>query len=394
MVVFEVALSLALLIGAGLLIRTFFNMLNQYSGLKPQNVLLMRTQLSRSEYGEEPKRNAFYTQVLDRVKNLPGVVSAGYTTSAPLDRKGGTRGFWIEGRTVEQAVSQGLSYNSNYRVISADYLKTMGIPLRQGRIFNEGDTERSTPVVVINETMARQYWPGENALGKRFKLAVPQDPIPWVTIVGIAGDVRQMGMDQPVRAEMYFPYLQVRGGFGSAPRDLVIRASVDPMSLVAAARREINAVDLDQPISNIRTMEDLLDEEIGQRRMGMMVLGAFAALALSLASVGIYGVLSYFVVQHTQEIGVRLALGAQQRSIFALVMRKGLTLASAGVAVGLFGAFAMTRLMSSLLYEVSAADPVTFVAVAALLSAVAMLACYVPARRAMRVDPIVALRRE
>jgi putative ABC transport system permease protein len=394
MVVIEVALSLALLIGAGLLIRTFFKMLNQYSGLQPQNVLLLRTQLSRGKYGEEPKRNAFYTQVLDRVKNLPGVISAGYTTSAPLDWKGGTRGFWIEGRTVEQAVSQGLSYDSNYRQTSAGYLKTMGIPLRQGRFLNEGDAENSMPVVVINETMARQYWPGENALGKRFKLGDPQDPIPWVTVVGIAGDVRQMGMDQPVKAEMYFPYQQVKGDFWSAPRDLVIRASVDPMSLVAAARREINAVDPDQPISNIRTMEDLLDEEIGQRRLGMMLLAAFAALALSLASVGIYGVLSYFVVQHTQEIGVRLALGAQRRGILVLVMRKGMTLASAGMAVGLFGAFAMTRLMSSLLYEVGAADPVTFAAVAALLSAVAMLACYVPARRAMRVDPIVALRRE
>jgi len=394
MVVIEVALSLALLIGAGLLIRTFFKMLNQYSGLQPQNVLLMRTQLSRGKYGEEPKRNAFYTQVLDRVKNLPGVVSAGYTTSAPLDWKGGTSGFWIEGRTVEQAVSQGLSYDSNYRQTSADYLKTMGIALRQGRFFNEGDAENSMPVVVINETMARQYWPGENALGKRFKLGDPQDPIPWVTVVGIAGDVRQMGMDQLVKAEMYFPYQQVKGDFWSAPRDLVIRASVDPMSLVAAARREINAVDPNQPISNIRTMEDLLDEEIGQRRLGMMLLATFAALALSLASVGIYGVLSYFVVQHTQEIGVRLALGAQRRSILFLVMRKGMTLASAGIALGLFGAFAMTRLMSSLLYEVSAADPVTFAAVAALLSAVAMSACYVPAWRAMRVDPIVALREE
>jgi putative ABC transport system permease protein len=394
MVVIEVALSLALLIGAGLLVRTFFKMLNQYSGLRPQNVLLMRTQLSRGKYGEEPKRNAFYAQVLDRVKNLPGVVSAGYTTSAPLDWKGGTGGFWIEGRTVEQAISQGLSYDSNYRQTSADYLKTMGIPLRQGRFLNEGDAENSMPVAVINETMARQYWPGENALGKRFKLGGPRDTIPWVTVVGIAGDVRQMGMDQPVKAEMYFPYQQVRGDFWSAPRDLVIRASVDPMSIVAAARREINAVDPDQPISNIRTMEDLLDEEIGQRRLGMILLAAFAALALSLASVGIYGVLSYFVVQHTQEIGVRLALGAQRRGILALVMRKGMTLASAGMAVGLFGAFAMTRLMSSLLYEVSPADPVTFAAVAALLSAVAMSACYVPAWRAMRVDPIVALRRE
>ncbi|MGH9935260.1 MAG: FtsX-like permease family protein, partial [Blastocatellia bacterium] len=394
MVVVEVAMSLTLLVGAGLLIQTFFKMLNQYSGLRPENVLLMRTNLPRSKYDEASKRNAFYDQTLDRVKSLPGVVSAGYTMSVPLDWKGGTSGFWVEGRTAGQAVSQGLSYDANHRQVSAAYLQTMGIPLRRGRYFGESDNEKSMPVAIVNETMARQYWLGEDAVGKRFKIGDPDSPVPWLTVVGVVADVRQMGMDAPVKAEMYLPYRQMTTHPFFAPRDLVIRASVDPMSIVAAARREIQAVDPDQPVSNIRTMEGVLDEEIGQRRLGMTLVAIFAGLALLLASLGIYGVLSYFVVQHTREIAVRLALGAQRRDILGLVLKKGMALALIGVAIGLVAAFALTRLMSSLLYEVGAADPVTFASVAAMLTVIALLACYLPARRAMKVDPMVALRCE
>lgn len=394
LVVIEVAMSLVLLVGAGLLIQTLFKMLNQYSGLRPENVLLMRTNLPRNKYGDPPKRSAFYDQTLERVKSLPGAVSVGYTMSVPLDWKGGTSGFWIEGRTVEQAVSQGLSYDANHRQVSAAYLQTMGIPLRRGRYFGESDNEKSMPAAIINETMARQYWQGEDAVGKRFKLGDPDSPVPWITIVGVVADVRQMGMDAPVKAEMYLPYRQMTTHSFFAPRDLVIRTSVDPMSVVASARREIHAVDPDQPVSNIRTMEGLLDEEIGQRRLGMTLVAIFAGLALLLASLGIYGVLSYFVVQHTREIGVRLALGAQRRNVLGLVMKKGMTLALIGVAIGLATAFALTRLMSSLLYEVKPADPLTFIAVAAMLTVVALLACYIPARRAMKVDPMVALRCE
>ncbi len=394
LVVIEVAMSLLLLVGAGLLIQTLFKLLNQYSGLQPDNVLLMRTNLPMSKYGDPSKRNAFYDQTLERVKSLPGVVSAGYTMSVPLDKKGGTSGFWIEGRTVEQAVSQGLSYDANHRQVSSAYLQTIGIQLRSGRYFEESDNERSTPSAIVNETMARQYWPGEDALGKRFKLGDPNSPAPWITIVGVVADVRQMGMDVPVKAEMYLPYRQMTTHSFFAPRDLVIRASVDPMSVVASARRAVHAVDPDQPVSNIRTMEGLLDEEIGQRRLGMTLVASFAGLALLLSSLGIYGVLSYFVVQHTREIGVRLALGAQRQNILVLVIKKGMTPALIGVAIGLVASFALTRLISSLLYEVKAADPITFVAVAATLTTVASLACYIPARRAMKVDPMTALRCE
>jgi putative ABC transport system permease protein len=394
MVVAEVAMSLVLLVGAGLLIQTFFKMLNQYSGLQSENVLLMRTNLPRGKYNDSPKRAAFYDQVLERVKSLPGVVSAGYTMSVPLDWKGGTSGFWIEGRTAEQALAQGLSYDANHRQVSADYLKTMGIPLLRGRHLAESDNERSMPVVMINETMARQYWPGEDAVGKRFKLGDPDSPEPWRTIVGVVADVRQMGMDEPVKSEMYLPYRQMTTHSFFAPRDLVVRTSADPMSVIAAARREIHAVDPDQPVSNIRTMEEVLGKEIGQRRLGMTLVAIFAGLALLLASLGIYGVLSYFVVQHTREIGVRMALGAARRDVLGLVMKKGMSLTLAGVGIGLSAAFALTRLMSSLLYEVSAVDPATFAGVAALLTLIALLACYIPARRAMKVDPMIALRYE
>jgi len=394
MVVSEVALALVLLVGAGLLIQTFLKLRDQYSGLRPENVLTLRTVLPRSKYPEQPQRAAFYKQVLERVRSLPGVVSAGYATSIPLAWKGGTSGFFPEGRTVERASAEGLSYDANHRQVSADYLKTIGIPLLRGRSISDGDDERAMPAALVNETMARQYWPGEDAVGKRFKLGDPQDDIPWRTIVGVVGDVRQMGVDEPVKAEMYIPYGQIKDQQWYAPRDLVIRAMVDPLSIVAAARNEIHQVDPAQPISNIRTMKEVLGEETASRRLGMTLLTIFAALALLLATLGIYGVLAYFVVQHTQEIGVRVALGAQRHDILGLVLRKGMTLTLLGVAIGLGVAFALTRMMASLLDGVSTADPLTYAAIAVLLTTVALVACYLPARRASNVDPMVALTYE
>jgi putative ABC transport system permease protein len=349
--------------------------------------------LPGNKYPAQAQRAAFYKQVLERVKSLPGVVSVGYTTTVPLEWKGGTSGFYPEGLTLEQARAGGLSYDANHRQVSADYLKTMGIALRQGRYFDDGDHELAVPVVIVNETMAREYWPGE-AIGKRFKLGDPEDPRPWITIVGVAGDVRQMGVDEPVKAEFYLPYRQIKDHQVYAPRDLVLRTAVDPVSLVAAVRNEIHAIDPDQPISNIRTMEEVLGEETAPRRLGMTLLAVFAALALLLAALGIYGVLAYFVVQHTREIGVRLALGAPRYDILALVLKKGMTLTLLGVAIGLGAAFALTRLMASLLFGMSATDPRTFALIALLLTGVALIACYLPARRATKVDPMIALRYE
>ncbi len=391
MVVAEVALALVLLVGAGLLIQTFLKLRDQYSGLRPEGVLTLRTVLPLSKYPEQVQRSNFYKQVLERVKFLPGVISAGYSTTVPLAWKGGTNGFFPEGRTIEQAYAGGLSFDANHRKVSVDYLKTMGIPVLRGRSFNDSDNEQALHVAIVNETMARQYWPGEDAIGKRFKLGGPADDIPWITIVGVAGDVRQMGIDEPVKAEMYFPYQQKSDQAWNAPRDLAIRTSVDPLSLVSAVRNEIHQVDPNQPISDVRTMDQVLGEETAARRLGMTLLTIFAALALLLATLGIYGVLAYFVVQHTQEIGVRMALGAQRGDILRLVVMKGMRLALLGVVIGLGVAFAMTRLMSSLVYGVGTGDPVTYATIALLLTGVALLACYLPARRATRVDPMVAL---
>jgi putative ABC transport system permease protein len=390
-VVFEVALSLVLLVGAGLLIQTLFQLFNQYSVLQPEKVLTMRTELPRSKYKELSQKVNYFQPVMERVRNLPGVISTGYVTAVPLSWKGGTSGFYPEGAT--QALP-GLAYDSNHRQVTSDYLQTMNVPLRQGRYFDEHDNEQSIPVAVINETMAKQYWPGENALGRRFKLGAPNDDVPWISIVGIVADIRQMGLNEPVKAEMYMPYRQNTDQPWYTPRDLVIRTSGDPLNLVAAVRQAVRAVDPDQPISNVATMAEVLGEEAAQRRLGMILLSAFATLALLLASLGIYGVLAYFVTQHRNEIGVRLALGATPGKILFLVLAKGMKLTLLGVAIGLAASLALTRLMSSLLFGVKPADPMTFISVPLLLVGVALLACWIPARRAAKIDPMVALRYE
>ncbi len=390
-VVFEVALSLVLLIGAGLMIQTLFRLHQQYSVLEPERILTLRTRLPREKYPEKRQRTAFYQQVLERVKHLPGVVAAGYTTSVPLAWKGGTSGFFPEG-TKEPI--PGLSYDANHRQVSADYLKAMKISLLQGRHFDDRDTEQSLPVAIVNETMARQYWPGESALDKRIKLADPDEGLPWHTVVGIAADVRQMGLEEPVKAEMYLPHAQVRTQPWFAPRDLAIRTTGNPYDLIAGVRAAVQAVDPNQPVSSVSTMDELLGEETAQRRTGMILLTSFAALALLLASVGIYGVLAYFVVEHTGEIGVRLALGATPGNIVALVVSKGMRLTLLGVGLGLAASFALTRLIASLLFGVKALDLFTFTAVSLLLAGVALLACWLPARRAAKTDPLVALRYE
>ena len=399
LIVSEVALSIVLLVGAGLLIQTLFQLFRQYSVLEPEKVLTLRTVLPREssgqtegKYSSPQQRNNFYEQVLQRVESLPGVVSAGYSTSVPLLWKGGTSGFYPEG--VKDPIP-GMAYDANHRQVTPDYLKTMNIPLRQGRYFTKGDNEHSLPVAIVNETMARQYWPGENALGRRFKIGAPDNPErPWTTIVGIVADVRQMGIDEPVKAEMYLPNRQITHNPWFIPRDLAIRTNGDPMQLVGAVRQAIREVDPDQPVSNVATMAEVLGDEAAQRRMGMIMLVAFASLALVLASIGIYGVLAYFVTQHTNEIGVRLALGATPRNILFLVLKKGMGLTLIGVAIGVAASFAFTRWMSSMLFGVKASDPLTFVAVPLLLGLVALLACAIPARRATKVDPMVALRYE
>jgi putative ABC transport system permease protein len=362
----------------------------EYALASPEQVLTMRTVLPENRYRERAQREGFYDAVLGRVRALPGVVSAGYTTSVPLAWKGGTSGLTVEGRPPRQ----GLQDDAVHRQVTAGYLEALGLQLKAGRFIAESDAPQTQPVAVVNEAMARTYFAGGDALGKRFKVGGPDSERPWLTVVGVVGDLRQMGIEAPAKPEMYLPYKQVNYQPWFAPAHLVVRSSGEPASLVASVRREVHAVDPEQPVSNVQTMAEILGEEAAQRRTGMLLLATFAGLALLLASLGIYGVLSFFVAQHTQEIGVRLALGARPRAILALVLGKGMRLALAGLALGLCGALMLTRFIESQLFGVSASDPLTYAALALLLALVALLACYLPARRAMKVDPMVALRYE
>ncbi|HEX8149358.1 MAG TPA: ABC transporter permease [Pyrinomonadaceae bacterium] len=395
-VVAEVALALVLLVGAGLVVRTLYNLRGQYAGLKPESVMTLRTQLAENRYREPARRAAFYDGVLERVKGLPGVVAAGYTTAVPLTRKGGANGLSVEGKeNGPNAV-----WNANHRQVSPDYFRALGLAVREGRGLTEQDDEGAPPVAVVNETMARSFWPGETAVGRRFKVGAPESPQPWLTVVGVVQDVRQMASDEPVKAEMYVHYRQAMRHFPSpgfasfAPRDLVVRTSVAPTSIVPAVREAVRELDASQPVSSVRTLEEVLGRDTAQRRVGVILLAAFAGLALLLAALGIYGVLAFFVVQHTPEIGVRMALGASPGDMLLMVVGRGMKLALAGVGVGLAAALVLTRLIESQLFGVSATDPFTFAGLALLLAAVALLACLVPARRATKVDPMVALRYE
>ena len=389
LVVFDVALTLVLLVGAVLLLRSFANLRGLDPGFRSEGVLTMRLVLPQSKYPDPEKRATLFDQALDKLRALPGVQGVAFTSALPLVWKGGTTSFAVEGRPHP---TDTLPYDANDRVVSPDYMQVMGMTLRAGRFFDRSDGPQSQHVAIINETMARMYFPGENALGRRIKYDQYSAPWPWCTIVGIVKDVKAMGLDVAARPEMFYPYRQAFDNW-MVPRDIVIRAQ-NPMSLVTAARQRIWEVDRDQPVSNIATLDSILDDEVQQRRVQAFVLGAFATLALMLACVGIYGLLSYLVSQRTQEIGVRMALGAQPSDILGTVLGRALSLAVAGVAIGLAAALALTRLLETFLFGVSARDPLTLFAVSAMLLLVASAAASIPARRAMHVDPITALRNE
>jgi putative ABC transport system permease protein len=388
LVIAEVAISLVLLIGAGLLINSFVRLRNIDPGFRTDNLLTMQIVLPDLKYSKQTQRSAFYTELLSRVEALPGVKSASVTNWLPLTMQGDTVGISIEGRPdpapdeVPDVVT---------RVISPHYFSTMGIQLLQGREIGEQDRADSAPVVVISEKMARSFWPGEDPIGKRIKLGSSDFPSPWILIIGMVKDVRQFELNSDPKLQMYLPYEQEKF---FQPRHLVVSTTVEPRSLAATVRSTVWEVDKDQPISNVSTMEEILSESIAQQRFSMLLLGIFAALALILAGVGIYGVMSYSVEQRTREFGIRLALGAQRGDVLKLAVGQGLKLVLIGVVIGLAAAFVLTRVMSSLLFGVSATDPTTFITISLVLISVAVLASYIPARRATKVDPIVALRYE
>jgi putative ABC transport system permease protein len=388
LVISEVALALVLLIGAGLLINSFMRLRRVDPGFRADNLLTMKVVLPALKYPDQAKRSAFYTDLVHRIEALPGVKSAAVTTNLPLYRQGGSIGISIEGRPDPAPNQQPIVVT---RVISPHYFSTMGIQLLQGRQFVEQDRADSPGVVVVSETMARRLWPGEDAVGKRLKSGSSDSTNPWLTIIGMVKDVRQFELTAEPKPQMYLPYEQA--GFFE-PRDLVVSTNVEPLSLAATVRRTVWEIDKDQPVSNVRTMEDVLSESIARQRFSMLLLGIFAALALVLAAVGIYGVMSYSVTQRTHEIGIRMALGAQRSDVLKMVVGQGLKLVLIGVVIGLLAAFILTRVMSSLLFGVTATDPATFITISLVLISVAVLASYIPARRATKVDPMLALRYE
>ncbi|HKF55304.1 MAG TPA: ABC transporter permease, partial [Blastocatellia bacterium] len=388
LVISEVALSVTLLVAAGLLIKTFANLQNLDAGFRPGNVLTMRTSLPQNKYREPEKRSAFYHQVLERVSALPGVQHAGYTTSVPLSWKGGTGWFQVEGKPLAEGG------DANFRQVSPDYFQAIGTRLIEGRFFDDHDNAKSQPVAIINQTMAREFWPDEQVLGKRLRPGnFPERP--WLDIIGIVADTLQMGLQKAAKAEMYFPCDQVANDYYFfAPRDLVIRTTGDPLKLAATAREAVWSVDSQQPVSNIQTMDEIVAEEITDQRMAMILLGSLAGLALLLAAVGVYGVLSYAVSQRTQEIGVRMALGARPSSIMLMIVGNGGRMLVIGTGIGIAASLLLTRLMSSLLFGVGPRDPFIILAVVIVLGIIAMLACCIPARRATTIDPLSAIRYE
>ena len=378
----EMALALVLLIGAGLMIRSFFRLREVNIGLDPLNVLTMNTTLTVDRY-PVPRQIAFFRQVVQRIGALPGVTSVGAVDNLPL---GGSdvHSFGIVGRS---AFDPGDEPSGELGVVTPQYFNAIGIPLTKGRYFAEGDGEKSPRVAIINQALAIRYWPKEDPLGKKITVDFEREPR---EIVGVVGNVRHLGLDQQEPLQVYTPHSQV----GSAAMFLVVRTSSDALNLAPSVRDVVEAVDNDQPVYDIQTMEQRLSDSISPRSFNMLLLGIFAAIALVLAGGGIYGVMSYYVTQQTHEIGIRMAMGADQAKVLTLVVEKGLVILFCGLAIGVAVAFAFSRVMSGLLFGVSTFDITSILGASVLLITVGLLACYIPARRASKVDPIVALRHE
>jgi putative ABC transport system permease protein len=388
LVIFEIALALVLLVGAGLLTKSFLNLLRVNPGFDPENVLTIGLGLPAARYREEQQQTAFFEQALRRIEALPGVRAAGVTSSAPL---GGVRGsnFSIQ---EHPPLAPSARPNATLFAVSPKYFDAMGIPLLKGRGFTEQDAKGAARVVIIDESIARRFFPEDDAIGKHLTIDLPPgsgEPTPG-EIIGIVGNVKHFGLERDSGPQIYEPYLQ-----HSYPgMTLVVRTSPDPLSIAPAIRSELRSLDRNLLIGSITTMEEMVARRTASRRFNTLLMAIFAAVALTLAAVGLYGVLSHSVSQRQQEIGIRMAMGAQVGDVLKLVVGQGMRLSLIGVAVGLAGAFGLTRLMARLLFGVKPTDPLTFALVTAMLIAVALVACYIPARRAAKVDPIAVLRCE
>ncbi|HXU39692.1 MAG TPA: ABC transporter permease [Blastocatellia bacterium] len=384
LVVTEVALALVLLVGAGLLIRSFYRLQQVNPGFNTKNAMAVTVSLPGKKYAQPDQLAAFYTQLIEKVASLPGVVATGASQTLPIQGDY-LLGFNIQGRPP---AAPGEDKSTNYYAVTPDYFKSMGIPLIRGRVFTDQDRKDSPRVAIINEEMAKRYFPDEDPIGKGIN--VTNGPETFREIVGIVGDVKQYGLAQPTTLQTYEPFSQ--NPFSGMT--LVVRSENNPAGLTSAIRTQVLSIDKDQPIARTRTLEQLVSDSVAQQRFAMLLLGTFGAVALVLAAVGLYGVMSYAVTQRTHELGIRMALGASTGNVLKLVVGQGMVLALVGVGIGLGAALALTRLMSNLLFATGAADPVTFVGISLLLAGVALGACLVPARRAIKVDPMIALRYE
>jgi len=386
LVVAEVSLSLVLLIGAGLLMKSFYQLWAVDPGFRSDHVLAFAVELADSKYPKDTQQAAFFEQLLGRLRVLPGVKAAGLCNSLPLSRRWRMMiGVRFEGQPARPP-DQVQSIPSIS--VSADYFRTMGIPIIQGRAFSERDDVNAPKVVILNQTMAHEFFPNENPIGRR--MVMGQGANALATVVGVVGDVRNRGLDAQAQAAFFVPFPQSP----DSTMEVALFTAVEPTSMVTAVRNAVAAIDPEQPVFDISTMDERLAASVAPRRFNLLLLASFALLAMLLASVGIYGVVSYAAVQRTHEVGVRMALGAQRRDVLKLILAQGMVLLLIGIGVGLIGAFLLTRFLSALLYGVRPTDSATFAAVSLLLAAVAIVACYIPARRANRVDPMVALRYE
>jgi len=384
LVVTEVALAMVLLIGAGLLLRSFQRVLETDPGFQPDHVLTASLSLPKSQYGSEAQLRSFYQQIMQRLQQLPGAKVTGASTNLPLEVSS-NEVFTPEGAETQSGANLNICNSS---ITLGQYFQTIGVPLLQGRDFTEQDTENSTPVVIVSQLIVERYWKNQDAIGKRLKLGPPDSNSPWLTVVGIVGDVKQGPLDAETTPHVYRPYAQepVRS------LNFVARSVGEPASLAPALRAAIWSLDPQLVMSRVRTMEQVIKESTSPRRFNLFLLGAFAVLAMALSAIGIYGVISYSVARRSHEIGIRMALGAQTSDIITLILRQALWLLGIGVAIGVGGALVLTRFLSSFLYGIRPTDPVTFVGVVVILTGIGLLASYIPARRATAVDPMSTLR--
>jgi putative ABC transport system permease protein len=383
LVILETALAVVLLVGSGLLINSFVRLLRTPPGFNPEGVIVARTTLPQARYPEAERGKTVYRRALERIAALPGVQQVSVASFLPLASE------WQIGVRIEGG-GESEYYMTYGSWVSNDFFRSMGIPLKKGRVFTDQDRADTTPVVVVNEAMARRFWPGQDAVGKRIRWGGWNPPEGWLTIAGVVADVKFSTLEAESPPTVYMPVFQIP----RIRRDAVFiaRTTADPSTLAAAMRREIAAVDADLPVYDVRTMNQVIAESVAQRKFTMGLLAIFASAALGLAALGLYGVISYAVTQRTREIGLRMALGGRRLDVLRLVVGQGMKMAMIGALAGLLASLALTRLMKGLLYGISASDPLTFIAVALLLTLVALVACWIPARRATKVDPMVALR--